>query len=74
MSAYIESTVAAALRDLDRALDLDAADAERQRHTLLAYERLRAVEQMLAVERDIAAVSERAAAYVRGLRPLRLVK
>lgn len=72
MSPFVESTLAAALASLDRACETEAAqNRELQRHLLLAYEQLRAVQDLVEVERRIAAVGARANAAHPA--PLRLV-
>lgn len=59
---------------MDRALECEAAqDRELQGHLLVAYEQLRALQEMIETERSIASAAERATRYAVGLRPLRAV-
>jgi hypothetical protein len=75
MSAYVESTLAAALKSLDRACD--AEGGELMRHLLVAREQILAARDLIAVERHIQETWERADAYadtVRAPLKLRVVK
>ncbi len=75
MSAYIESTLAAALKSLDKACDTE--DAEHDRHLLLAREQILAARDLIAVERHLQETWERADAFadtVRAPLKLRVVK
>jgi hypothetical protein len=75
MSAFVESTLAAALISLDRACAQEHdASAELQRWLLIAREQILAAREMVETERDIASVQERARIFARGLRPLRAVR
>lgn len=72
-SAFVESGVAAALKSMDRAFEQEAAlDRELQRHLLLAFEQLRAVQELIEVERRLEATQVRIAAQYPA--PLRVVK
>ncbi len=75
MSAFVDSTLAAALRELDRACDSEGA--EQVRHMLLAREQLLALRDLILVERHIQETWERADAFadtVRAPLKLRVVK
>lgn len=76
-SAFVESGVASALKSLDRAFEQEAArDRELGRHLLLAFEQLRAVQDLIEVERGLEmarASAERDAARLYPT-PLRVVK
>ena len=75
MSAFVESTLAAALLRMDRAFDCEAAqDRELQGHLLIAYEQLRAMQEMLETERRLADITKRAEVFAHRVRPLRLVR
>lgn len=67
--AFIESGIAATLVSLDKALEEEAArDRELGRHLLLAYEQLRAVQELVETERRLAANYERALSFSQRVR------
>ena len=77
MSAFVESTLAAALASLDRACEADGAmDREVQRHVLVAYEQIRACQALVQVERRLEETMAAAAASppAKAPSPLRLVR
>ncbi len=72
-SAFVESGVAAALKSMDRAFEQEASlDRELQKHLLLAFEQLRAVQELIEVERRLEASRRVVAAQYPT--PLRVVK
>jgi ferritin-like metal-binding protein YciE len=58
---YLESTTIAALESLGNALDCHGdMSAQVQRHILVAYEQVRALQEMLDAQRQLLACAERA--------------